>query len=118
MAEKPGAEQASATPRPEKRVFGQGERADRTGAVALFGDVAKATGTPGGRAEMADRLAPEADASPCGERHLAGDRCQELTLAIAGNPGDAEDFAGSDGEGNVAQGDVVVGCRPEGSGNR
>ena len=87
-----------------------GEREVRHGgvAVALLGHGAEAEAAAGAGAEVADRLAVEADRGGVADRGLAGEREQQLVLAVAGDAGDAEDLAGAHGEGDVLERDVEV----------
>src|SRR3546814_3932385 len=56
-----------------------------------------------------------ADADPAGgDRPDAGERLQQLALAVAGNPGEADDLAGGDGEADaVDPGDAVAVEHPQ-----
>ena len=76
-------------------------------AVALLGHAAQAEHPPPGGAESADRGAVDADRGLRRDGALARQRQQQLVLAVAGDPGDAEDLAGADLEADALEVDAV-----------
>ncbi len=52
-------------------------------------------------------LAMDTDAAPCGVA-LAAQGLDQFPLAVAGDPGDADDLAGADGQADITHGDVAA----------
>ena len=86
----------------EHRAFARLERHDEADAMAVLRHVADADEALGARIalHMRQRLAVDEDFAGAWRAH-AGERLEELRLAVAGDAGDAEDFALPQDEGDV-----------------
>jgi len=85
----------------EDRVFFGAKFGNQRHAEAILGYMGEPERAPG--IDIESRRLMTGDAQRSAHRNHAGNRCQELGLAISGHPGDPDDLARSDGKADVVQ---------------
>ena len=85
----------------EDRVFFGAKFGNQRHAEAILGYMGEPKRAPG--IDIESRRLMTGDAQRSAHRNHAGNRCQELGLAISGHPGDPDDLARSDGKADVVQ---------------
>jgi len=88
---------------PPARVVGERHRRDRGPTQALLGDEAQSEPSTCGRAEPRGGSSAHAYRRAVRRRPFARQGREQLLLAIAGNSGDAEDFAAAHGQPDIGQ---------------
>ena len=102
-----GARHARGAVRGQHDIFRQREIGRRGVAVALFGHERRAERAPARDADVADRLAVDADRLGPARDQLAREIGEEFGLAVAGDAGDADHFAAAHGERDIFQRNAV-----------